>query len=218
MDAQAVPAETMDAIYRNQRFIYDATRKYYLLGRDQLLADLDVPNGGAVLEIGCGTARNLIRAARLYPTAQLYGLDASSQMLQTARGKVKRAGLQERITLAVGNATNFSPPELFSRERFERIFISYTLSMVPSWREAVEQAIGCLTPGGVLHALDFGDFAALPGWARGAQLRWLRCFSVYPVRSLEQGLADIARRPGLELTVSRIYAGYAVKATLTLRC
>ena len=30
----------MDAIYRRQRHIYDATRKYYLLGRDRLIADL----------------------------------------------------------------------------------------------------------------------------------------------------------------------------------
>ena len=54
----------MDGIYRYQRYIYDLTRKYYLLGRDRLLADLEPPDGGTILEIGCGTGRNLVLAAR----------------------------------------------------------------------------------------------------------------------------------------------------------
>ena len=61
MDAVAA---RMDAIYRGQRHIYDVTRRYYLLGRDGLIADLDVPAGGTVLEIGCGTGRNLIAVGR----------------------------------------------------------------------------------------------------------------------------------------------------------
>ncbi len=44
----------MDGIYRYQRHIYDITRKYYLLGRDALIKELEAPNGGTVLEIGCG--------------------------------------------------------------------------------------------------------------------------------------------------------------------
>ena len=53
-------AAPMDAIYRRQRFIYDLTRRPYLFGRDQMLAELEPPPGGSVLEIGCGTARNLL--------------------------------------------------------------------------------------------------------------------------------------------------------------
>ena len=48
-------AALMDATYRRQRLVYDATRKYYLLGRDHLIERLDPPEGGAVLEIACGT-------------------------------------------------------------------------------------------------------------------------------------------------------------------
>ena len=40
----------MDAMYRRQRHIYDLTRKFYLLGRDELIAELNPPEGGAVLE------------------------------------------------------------------------------------------------------------------------------------------------------------------------
>ena len=48
-------AEHMNRMYRHQRHIYDLTRRYYLLGRDRLLAGLEPPEGGSMLEIGCGT-------------------------------------------------------------------------------------------------------------------------------------------------------------------
>ena len=103
----------MDSVYARQRHIYDVSRKYYLLGRDPLIAGLDVPPGGSVLEIACGTGRNLILAARAYPDAKLYGFDISAEMLTTARSSIEKAGLSSRIQLAQGNAEAFDPMELF---------------------------------------------------------------------------------------------------------
>ena len=47
----------MDAIYRRQRHIYDATRKYFLLGRDRLIADLDAESR---MSKPCDFHRNLL--------------------------------------------------------------------------------------------------------------------------------------------------------------
>jgi S-adenosylmethionine-diacylgycerolhomoserine-N-methlytransferase len=214
--SEAAPhhAAHMDSVYRYQRFIYDATRRYYLFGRDRLLADLAVPTGGHVLEVGCGTARNLIRAARRYPAAKLYGIDISEQMLRTARTKIAKAGLGSRITLAAADASAFSAEALFGRPLFERVFISYALSMIPPWRETVRQAAAHVAPQGELHIVDFGDFAAYPSWLRGAQLDWLRRFSVTPIPELERHLADIAGEIGFSTEAQRLYGGYAVKAHL----
>ena len=111
-------AEKMDGVYRRQRFIYDATRRYYLLGRDRLITQLDIPLNGKLLEIGCGTARNLIQAARRYPSAQLYGLDVSEAMLKTARKSIERAGLDNRTRLAAGDARSFDAAGLFENASF----------------------------------------------------------------------------------------------------
>ena len=54
-------AVAMDRMYRQQRHVYDVTRRYYLLGRDQLIRRLAPARGRHVLEIGCGTGRNLVR-------------------------------------------------------------------------------------------------------------------------------------------------------------
>ena len=142
MQAAATAAEKMDAIYSRQRFIYDATRRYYLLGRDRLIGSLKPPLGGAVLEIGCGTARNLIRAAKRYPDARFYGIDISEAMLKSARTSVARAGLRSRVALGQGDATAFQPAALFGREAFDRIYISYSLSMIPPWQDAAQARHG----------------------------------------------------------------------------
>src|ERR1700689_5152879 len=93
--------EEMDEMYRWTRYVYDFTRKYYLLGRDRLLRDMELRPGDRVLEIGCGTARNLILLARQRPDVACYGLDASNEMLATAETKVKSRGLADRVTLRV---------------------------------------------------------------------------------------------------------------------
>jgi S-adenosylmethionine-diacylgycerolhomoserine-N-methlytransferase len=68
----------MNRMYRRQRHIYNATRRYYLLGRDRLIVGLRPEGGASVLEIGCGTGRNLVLAARLHPKARFFGIDVST--------------------------------------------------------------------------------------------------------------------------------------------
>src|ERR1700761_4762813 len=103
----------MDEIYRVQRHFYDLTRKPYLLGRDVLIGELDVPPGGRVLEIGCGTARNLLRLSRRYPQALCFGVDLSSEMLLTARAAIDRANKSDRVKVQQADATSFDPMLVF---------------------------------------------------------------------------------------------------------
>lgn len=216
MVKSASAAAKMDGIYRYQRFIYDVTRRYYLLGRDKLIAGLDVPLGGSMLEVGCGTARNLIHAARRYPTAQAYGFDVSEEMLRTARASVERAGLDTQIQLVSADATAFSSDELNGAPVFDRVFISYALSMIPGWRDVVSCAATCIAQGGEIHIVDFGDFSKYPAWVQHAQRSWLRRFSVIPISDFEDELSILASKLGLEPKITRLYGGYAVLARLSL--
>lgn len=190
-------AGAMDAIYRHQRYIYDLTRRHYLLGRDQLIADLTPPLGGSVLEIGCGTARNLICAARRYPGIRLFGLDVSEEMLKTARAAIARSHACDLIQVAQADATAFNPETLFGLSSFDRIFISYALSMIPAWEAVLDQAAGKLTPSGALHVVDFGTMDRMPSVARHAMLAWLTHFSVTPRSNLQDAVRAVAERHGL---------------------
>ena len=217
MTMTASAAEKMDEIYRRQCFIYDATRRCYLLGRDRTIEELAPPANGAVLEIGCGTARNLIRAAKLYPEARLCGLDVSEAMLRSARASLVRLNLAARIVLCNGDATAFDPGRLFALHGFDRVFISYALSMIPAWREVVRRAAACVAPGGELFIVDFGDFGSYPKLLRRAQLAWLRRFSVVPIPAMDRKIGLLAEQMGLRAVTERLYGGYAVRFRLQHR-
>jgi S-adenosylmethionine-diacylgycerolhomoserine-N-methlytransferase len=207
-------AARMDRIYRRQRHIYDLSRKYYLLGRDAMIRALDPPVDGTLLEVGCGTGRNLIEAARLYPQARLFGLDISAEMLATARANIDRAGLGDRIRLAQGDATGFDPTTLFGAPGFDRIFLSYTLSMIPDWRAAIDMATGIVADGGRLHLVDFGQQECLPAPFRRLLFAWLAKFDVTPRAELASALNIVAARHRLMLAWKPIRRGYAWSAVL----
>jgi len=208
-------AELMDGVYRYQRHVYDLTRKYYLLGRDRLIDGLDVPPDGTVLELGCGTGRNLVKTAQAYPQAELSGLDISAEMLETAAVATGRRDLSVR--LARGDASGFDAETLFGRSGFDRVFVSYSLSMIPEWRRTVAAALDAVADGGSLHVVDFGRQERLPGWFKTALRTWLAKFHVSPRDSLREVLESESRRVGASLRFDSLYRGYAVHAVLTKR-
>ena len=202
-------AELMDRIYRRQRHLYDFTRKYYLLGRDRLIDRLTPPAGSRVLEIGCGTARNLVVAAQAYPDVHFFGIDISTEMLETARSVVEREGLAPYVRLARADAMTFDPALQFGVPGFSRIFVSYTLSMMPGWQTVLARALTWLGPEGELHIVDFGDQQRLPGWFRVTLRKWLALFHVTPRDLLESVLTLEGLRCGALTTFERPYRGYA---------
>jgi len=207
--------DLMNRIYRHQRYVYNLTRKYYLLGRDRLIADIGARDGARVLEIGCGTGLNLIMAARTYPGAFCFGIDLSTEMLDSATRAISRAGLASRVRVAQGDATQFDPGQLFGTDQFERIFISYSLSMIPQWQSVVDKAMSHLAPGGELRILDFGGQEHLPAAFQRMLWRWLRAFHVMPRDDLEAVLKAHAAAAGATMTFARPYRGYAQYAVLS---
>ena len=205
-------AALMDHMYRRQRHIYDLSRKFYLLGRDQAIARLRPAPGDTVLEIGCGTGRNLVQLAQTYPEARLFGLDVSREMLATAEVSTARAGLASRITLAQGDATAFDPGATFGSGSFERVMISYALSMIPPWREALAHALDVVAPAGSLEIVDFGDCGGLPRPFKAGLRHWLATFDVTPRDDLAAALKALAAERGMSCEIESRFRGYAILA------
>ncbi len=149
--------ERMDRRYRYQRHVFDLSRKLILFGRERAIAALRLGDARSVLEIGCGTGRNLKLMAEAHPALRLTGIDISEEMLKSARAKLVRAQLDDRVSLQQGDAA--TPP---IDGKSQRILMSYSLSMVPDWRRALAIAIETLEPGGILAIVDFGNFGGLP--------------------------------------------------------
>ena len=206
--------EEMDAMYRWTRYVYDFTRKYYLLGRDRLLRDMELKSGDRVLEIGCGTARNLIRLARSRPDIHCFGLDASNEMLATAAAKVKARRLENRITLKQCLAEELSYAKTFELDApFDAAFFSYSLSMIPTWPEAIDAALANIKRGGAFYVVDFWDQGEWPGWFRFILKWWLDIFHVKFRPELLEHLQQLDRDGVGSLTIQSVARRYAYIAT-----
>jgi S-adenosylmethionine-diacylgycerolhomoserine-N-methlytransferase len=206
----------MDRIYRRQRHIYDLTRRYFLLGRDTLIEKMEVEAGDRVLEIGCGTARNLIHLARRYPSVQLFGIDASSEMLKSARLEAIRAGIQNQMRVEYCLAEEFSPGTIFgSAEPFDTVFFSYSLSMIPKWQAALDRGLINLRTGRSLWVVDFWDQGGLPNWFAGVLQRWLSLFHVHYRPELLGYFRELERSGLVTLSIESLYRRYAYLAKLT---
>jgi S-adenosylmethionine-diacylgycerolhomoserine-N-methlytransferase len=180
-----------------------------------LLQAQQVDTTGPALEIGCGTGRNLVLAAGLYPNARFFGIDVSTEMLTSAISAISRRGMTGRIRVAHGDGTAFDPQLLFNLPAFDHVMISYSLSMIPDWRAVLQAAANRLTPGGRLHVVDFGNQERLPGIARALLLRWLAMFDVTPRDDLKAMLTAMAESSGAELKFERPFRGYAQYAVMT---
>jgi S-adenosylmethionine-diacylgycerolhomoserine-N-methlytransferase len=205
------PAAAMDRMYRVTRHFYDLTRKYYLLGRDRLLREMDIRPGDSVLEVGCGTGRNLMKLARRHPRALFYGLDVSQQMLSTARKKINRAGLDRRIFLRQGLAEHLDFERHFTRKKpFDVVYFSYSLSMIPDWRNAIDAAIANLAAGRALYLVDFWDQRGLPRVFRSFLKKWLELFHVEHRPELIAYFKELEKRGMGEFQLKPVLKHYAL--------
>ncbi len=201
--------EKMNKMYRHQRYFYDLTRKYYLLGRDRLLSNLNIRANENVLEIGCGTARNLIILAKKHPTANFFGLDASSEMLKTAQAKIDAKNLKN-TNLKTALADDFHFQKTFDLDKlFDAIFFSYSISMIPGWQESIANALANLQTGKSLHIVDFYDQNDMPIWFRWILKSWLKQFHVKYPKHLLPFLENLEKQGFGKLKITPLYRSYS---------
>jgi len=160
-------------LYRFHAPVYDWTRWIFLHGRNFAARCLDLKPHDAVLEVGCGTGLNFRHVIeRIDPQrGALVGLDFSRDMLAKARKRRARKGWTH-LQLVRSDATRMR-----FRRPFDAVLFGYSLTMIPDWNRALDNAFELLRPGGRLVILDFSAFR---GWgALGALPRaWLRLHHV----------------------------------------
>jgi S-adenosylmethionine-diacylgycerolhomoserine-N-methlytransferase len=173
------------ALYALHAPFYDLTRRAFLPGRGAAVELLRLQAGEHALEVGCGTGTNLLRLReRVGARGEVHGIDLSPHMLARARTKLARRGWSN-VHLYEREAG-----ELDLERRFDAVLYSYSLSMIPAWRESLVAAVRQLAPGGRLAVVDFGD---LRGCAvlRGAFLRWFRAHHVDTERPYLEALQQL---------------------------
>ncbi|TDU72878.1 S-adenosylmethionine-diacylgycerolhomoserine-N-methyltransferase [Prosthecobacter fusiformis] len=173
--------QSLTGYYRWHARIYDLTRWAFLFGRRRLVqrAAGHVKKPGRILEIGCGTGKNLVHLAEAFPQAEVIGLDLSQDMLDRARPKMERFG--KRVSLL---HQAYDAP-VAGEVKFDLIVFSYSLSMInPGYDEVLKICQQDLSPQGVVAVVDFHE--SRWAWFR----RWM---GVNHVRMEGQVLACLRR-------------------------
>jgi S-adenosylmethionine-diacylgycerolhomoserine-N-methlytransferase len=209
------PRHNMNSMYKVTRHIYDASRKFYLLGRDILVQKLDAKAGEHIIEVGCGTARNIIKMAKKYPQSHFYGIDASDEMLKTARQSLLREQLADRVPLIQGLAQTFDPADLLAADtQPDKIVFSYVLSMIPDAPAAIDHALDVLRKGGEIHIVDFSNLQGQQVWFRLGLQKWLSLFHVRHDPALLAYIHQTAVSAKADVNIQSLYNDYAYLAVI----
>ena len=144
-------AERMDNFYRGQAGDYDDFRKRLLKGRQELWDKLDPPDGGIWVDMGGGTGSNLeYFGDKIDRLQKVYVVDLASSLLEVAKKRAADKGWTKVETIEA-DATVWQPPEGSA----DVVTFSYSITMIPDWFGALENALRMLKPGGILGIVDF---------------------------------------------------------------
>jgi ubiquinone/menaquinone biosynthesis C-methylase UbiE len=119
--------------------------------RRKAVKRLGLKRGDAVLEIGCGTGRNLaLLCEAVGADGLVIGVDASGGMLAQARELVRHHDCKN-VRLIHQDAT-----ELALEEQVDAVFFSLSYSVLPDRGPVLLKAWEALRPGGRLVIMDAG--------------------------------------------------------------
>jgi len=103
-----------------------------------------------ILDVGTGTAQIPIELCRQAPAARLVAIDLAEQMLLVGRENVRRAGLEDRVTLQLVDAKGLTFPEA----TFGALVSNSIVHHIPQPSAVVAEMVRVVAPGGVLFVRD----------------------------------------------------------------
>ncbi len=150
--------------------VYDGSvERVYAPYRERVTDALDLPTGGRVLDVACGTGPNLPRLlASVGPTGSVVGVDLSPGMLARAR---QRVGSAPNVTLIAEDVGM-----LADLDGLDGVLSTLGISVIPEWEAVLERLVGLLRAGGKLvifdvHARSWVPQTAIVQWMAGADLK-----------------------------------------------
>jgi S-adenosylmethionine-diacylgycerolhomoserine-N-methlytransferase len=151
-------AARLESFYGGQAAGYDDFRKRLLKGREQLYQAVEFPEGGTWVDMGGGTAANLeFLGERIKQLGKVYVVDLSPSLLRVARQRIE-ARAWSNVEAVEADATTFQPPSGAGELRpqlADVVTFSYSLTMIPDWFAAIDNALAMLKPGGRIGVVDF---------------------------------------------------------------
>jgi S-adenosylmethionine-diacylgycerolhomoserine-N-methlytransferase len=144
-------AARLESFYSGQAEAYDNFRRRLLQGREAMYQSIPVPKDGVWIDLGGGTGANLEPiCASLHAARKVYLVDLCESLLAVAQKRCEARGWKN-VEAVRADATTFR----LTDGTADVITFSYSLTMIPDWFAAIDNALALLRPGGTIGVTDF---------------------------------------------------------------
>ncbi len=174
--------------------------------RSRMVDQVTGSHPALVADVACGPCAVTKRLARK-TTAHVVGVDLSEGMLREGQTNIKRARLEERVSLVLARGEQLP----FADATFDALTFTYLLRYVADPQATLRELARVVKPGGPISSLEFAVPTSL-GWR---VLWWIYTRAVLPVAGYATGGKpwwDVGRFLGP--SISRHYETYPVEWTL----
>jgi demethylmenaquinone methyltransferase / 2-methoxy-6-polyprenyl-1,4-benzoquinol methylase len=136
---------------------YDKLNKILSCGidiywRKQLVKRIPKKMDLKALDLATGTADIPIVLSKEKNVKSVLGLDMSQGMISMGRQKIREKGLENKVTLQIGDACNLELED----DLFDLSTITFGIRNFPSAQSSLEEVYRVLAPNGKLMILEFG--------------------------------------------------------------
>src|SRR5579862_5228383 len=164
--------DRLEAFYRDQRGAYDDFRKRLLHGREVMMRGLPLPEGATLLDMGGGTGNNIeYLGDRVAKCRSVRVVDLCPSLLQVAAERVQQRSWTN-VSTVLADVTTYEPEDA----PVDAVTFSYSLTMIPNWFQAIDQAYHLLKPGGIIGVVDFYVSRKWPAPGLTRHRWWQRTF------------------------------------------
>ena len=120
--------------------------------KSDLIAQAQISKGNRVLDVGCGTGTLAIMTKRLYPKAEVVGIDADTKILGIARTKAAKTAIE--LAFDQGMADQLPNADC----SFDRVLSSLFLHHLSTENKlrTIREVLRVLHTGGRFDVVDFG--------------------------------------------------------------